>query len=109
MFRHTGVQVCTDGGKYLGGVIGNNSFLYSFIQSKVEDWKEELEALINIAQTQPQAAYIAYTHGIVSKWNCVFHISDLEQSATDILQPLEHTIHSCLLPALMGHNNQTIC
>ena len=104
MFGHTGVQVCTDGGKYLGGAIGDNNFFRSFIQSKVEEWTEELETLINIAQTQPQAAYAAYTHGIVSKWNYVFRISDLNQSASDILQPLEHTIRSRLLPALTGQH-----
>ena len=104
MFGHTGVQVCTDGGKYLGGAIGNNNFIRSFIQSKVEDWKEELETLINIAHTQPQAAYAAYTHGIMPKWNYIFRTTNLEQSASDILQPLEHTIRSRLLPALTSQH-----
>ena len=35
MLGHTGVQVCTDSRKYLGGVLGNNNFIRSFIQSKV--------------------------------------------------------------------------
>ena len=58
------VQICTDGGKYLGGAIGNEEFVCIFLQSKVDEWRE-VEMLVNIAQTQPQAAYAAFAHGAV--------------------------------------------
>ena len=69
IFGNSGVQICTDGGKYLGGVIGNDNLLCAFVQAKIEEWEKELQTLIDIAQTQPQAAYAAFTHGIMSKWN----------------------------------------
>ena len=49
LFGDTGMHICTYGGKYLGGVIGCKDFLQVFLQSKVEEWKKELETLINIA------------------------------------------------------------
>ena len=59
----------TDSGRYLEGVIGTEDFLRVFLENKVKEWKEEMETLINIAQSQPQAAYAAFTHGMMSKWN----------------------------------------
>ena len=57
--------------------------------------------LVNIAQIQLQAAYAAFTHGIVSKWNYDFCIMDFQAASTaDLLQTLEATIQLKLLPAL---------
>ena len=99
------MQFCTDGGKYLGGAIGCDDLLRTFLQCKVDEWKEELEILVNIAQSQPLAAYAAYTHGVMSKWNYIFRIMDFQETSTaDILQPLESKIRTQLLPALTGQN-----
>ena len=65
---------------------------------------ERAQTLIDIAKTQPQAAYAAFTHGIMSKWNYLFRILDLKQKAQDILQPLETTIRSQFLPALTNQH-----
>ena len=82
MFGDTGVQICTDGGMYLGGAIGCDDFLRTFLQCKVDEWKEELEILVNIAQSQPLAAYVIHTwshvemelnlpnHGFSRTFNC---------------------------------------
>ena len=89
----------------MGGAIGCDDFLQTFLQWKVDEWKEELEILVNIAQSQPQAAYAAYTHGVMSKWNYIFRIMDFQEPSTaDILQPLESKIRTQLLPALTGQN-----
>ena len=107
LFGDTGVQICTDGGKYLGGVTGCKDFLQMFLQSKVEEWEKELETLINIAQSQPEAAYSAFTHGsrVMLKWNYIFRIMDFQEpSLADILQSLEFKIRTQLLPALTGQN-----
>ena len=112
VFGDTGVQICTDGGKYLGGAIGRDDFLRMFLQYKVDEWKEELETLVNIAQSQPQAAYAAYTHGVMSKWNYIFRIMDFQEPSTaDILQPLGSKIRTQLLPAITGQNppNDILC
>ena len=103
VFGDTGVQICTDGGKHLGGALGNEEFVRTFLQNKVDEWREEVEMLVNIAQTQPQAAYAAFTHGVISKWNYIFRIMDFQASATtDLLQPLEAAMRLRLLPALSG-------
>ena len=89
----------------LGGAIGRDDFLRTILQYKVDEWKEELETLVNIAQSQPQAAYAAYTHGVMSKWNYIFRIMDFQEPPTaDILQPLESKIWTQLLPAITGQN-----
>ena len=103
VFGDTGVQICTDGGKHLGGALGNEEFVHTFLQNKVDEWREEVEMLVNIAQTQPQAAYAAFTHGVISKWNYIFYIMDFQASATtDLLQPLKAAMQLRLLPALSG-------
>ena len=109
VFEDAGVQICTDGGKHLGGTIGNEEFVRIFLQSKVDEWREEVEMLVTIAQTQPQAAYAAFTHGIVSKWNYVFHIMDFQASSTaDLLQPLEATICLKLCRLCQANHHPTI-
>ena len=66
-------------------------------------WKEELERLSEIAITQPQAAYAAYTHDFKSKWTYLawttlcFYIETL-------LAPLEEVIRHKFLPAITGQN-----
>ena len=94
MFAQTGIQICTDGGKYLGGAIGNSDFLCTFLQTKVQEWVDELDTLTTIAQTQPQAAYAAFTHGILAKWNYIFRISNLNEASQAILQPLLYNQYS---------------
>lgn len=108
LFGNTGVHVCTDGVKYLGGAIGNDDYIRAFLQNKVGNWKEELETLCNVAQTQPQASYAALTHGISSKWNYIFRIMDIGQSVSDTLWPLEHTIRSRFLPILTNHQTNDL-
>jgi hypothetical protein len=91
-----------EGSTYLGGAIGNSDFLCTFLQTKVQEWVDELDTLTTIAQTQPQAAYAAFTHGILAKWNYIFRISNLNEASQAILQPLERIIHQKLIPTLTG-------
>ena len=66
---------------------------------KVTEWVKEIKQIANIAQTQPHAAYCAYTHGLSSHWTF------LQRTIPDIsylLQPLEDTIQQHLIPDLTG-------
>ena len=54
------------------GDIGNPCFVASFLEEKVIAWRKEVEVLSGIALSQPQAAYAAFVHGLVHKWNHVF-------------------------------------
>lgn len=61
----------------------------------------EMEKLSKIAETQPHAAYTAYTHGLSSEWNYLLKATDLEENQLDdVLASLEKSIQSCFIPAL---------
>ena len=65
----------------------------------------DLEALSEIAKTQPQAAYAAYTKGYKSKFTFFMRtIKDFE----DFLLPIDDLLHHKLLPAFFGGDCQII-
>lgn len=74
-------------------------------------WLIDLERLIDISRTQPQAAYSAFTRGLMSRWNYLFRIIDVQSLATDgCLNPIEHQLRTNFFPALTGQeppNNTT--
>lgn len=74
-----------------------------YVNTKVESFVEEVEKLSAIAQTQPHAAYSAFTHGLVSKWNYLLRVTDWEEhQPANVLKPLEQVINSRFIPALTG-------
>ena len=86
MFQGTGVVVTPEGKRHLGSAIGSHSFVGCYVEGKVsESGKRELERLSEIALTQPQAAYAALTHGLVSKWT---YLARTTPNIDDLLKPL---------------------
>ena len=75
------------------------SFTVLHAKSKVEKWSEELQCLSTIAQTHPQAAYAAFTHGLASKW---IYASRTIENIGPLLQPLEDIIRTKFIPAICG-------
>ena len=70
---------------------------------EVECWVNEVEKLSKITETQPHAAYAAYTHGLSFKWNYLLRITDWEENQLkDILESLKRSIQSHFIPALTG-------
>ena len=67
-FQGTGVVITSEGQRHLGSAIGTRSFVECYVEGKISEWMTELESLSTIAMTQPQAAYAAPTHGLMSKW-----------------------------------------
>ena len=67
-FEDTQINITTIGKPHLGSPLGSQEFTESFVRDKVQTWSEELKKLSIIANTHPQAAYAAFTHGIVGKW-----------------------------------------
>ena len=61
-------MVATEGTKYLGTPIGREAFVNNFIEKKVAEWVAEIEQLSSTAKHEPQPAYAAFTHTIVSEW-----------------------------------------
>ena len=67
IFRGTGVTISCGGQRYLGSVIGEESYIEDYVRERVEVWKNELLQLIHIAESQPHAAFACFVHGFSSK------------------------------------------
>ena len=63
------VNITTEGQRHFGAVIGSQQ--RSIFSGKILRWKGELEALSEIARSQPHAAYTVFTKG----YNPSLHIS----------------------------------
>lgn len=99
IFEGSGLNVTTEGRSHLGSALGDVSFVESFVRRKVELWAKEVERLATIAETQPHAAYVAFTRCTMSKWNFLLRTTP---EIADMMQPIEDTITAKLIPALTG-------
>ena len=109
IFTGTKVNVTSEGRPLLGAAIGTREFIHQHVMKKVHEWSQEIENLSTIAQTQPHAAYAAYTHGMVSKWS---YLSRIVPDIGHLLEPLEHLIRTKLIPVLTGRpppNDGFVC
>ena len=99
IFKNTNVIIQTEGHPYLGIPIGSHSFCQKYLHDLVNTWSQEIKTLSKIAHTQPQAAYVGFTKGLINKWTYVMrscHTNDITWAA------LEDTIRHHFLPALTG-------
>ena len=100
-FHNTGLQITSQGKRYLGAALGTASFVEASVGLQVEKCVLEIERLASIASSQPHAAYTAFTHGLAASWNYVSHtILYIE----GLLDPVEKAIRHKLLPALTGRS-----
>ena len=79
--------------------MGSNSFIEEFVHTKVSVWDSEIKSLSKIASSQPQAAYAALTHDIMSRWT---HLMRTVPGIGNLFQPLEDEIRHRFLLALTG-------
>lgn len=68
---------------------------------RVSDWVNAIECLSTFAHTQPHAAYAAFTHGLMGKWNYLIRTIP---NIGDLLTPLEAVIRQKFLTSLTGQN-----
>ena len=99
IFGDTGVQLTTEGRRYLGAALGSPEFIKSYVNGKVREWSDELSKLSEISLTQPHSAYSALTHGLLGRWT---FLSRTLPGIGDLFSPLEQTIRVYLLPTLTG-------
>ena len=99
LFADTDVNITTEGKRHLGAAIGSRAYVEKYVTEKVGKWTEEIRQLAEIAQSQPHAAYCAYTHGLSSRWT---YLSRTIPDISPLLQPLEEAIHQHLIPAITG-------
>ena len=101
MFIDTEVRITSQGRPHLGAPLGSQEFVKHFIAEKVNQWTDELSLLVDAAKTQPHAAFAAFVHGYVHKFNYLCRtVPDVDHA----LQPLEYHIRSQLIPAITGHS-----
>ena len=65
------------------------------------EWVITVEGLSTFAHTQPQAAYAAFTHGVMSKWT---YLTRTIPNIGNLLSPLEEVIRQKFLTSLTGQN-----
>ena len=99
IFAGTGLNVTTSGVQHLGAPLGDDSFRASFVAEKVNNWKDELTRLAEIAAVQPHLAFCALTQGLVNKWT---YLSRTTDNISESLKPLEDVLHQTVLPSLIG-------
>ena len=103
--KGTGVQlkkrlkryILKEGQRYLGSLIGTQRFQKKYISDKIIKWIAELEELSEIAKTEPQIEYCAYTFGLSKR--CSFVMRTIN-NISDLLQPLEDCIRSKFIPVI---------
>jgi len=88
------------GKHHLGSALGTDGFVKSYVQDKVATWVGEIEKLSEIAITQSQAAYAAFTHVFLHRWS---YLARTVPMFDDLYCPLDEVLSLRFLPALTGH------
>ena len=99
------INITTEGKRHLGAAIGSQQYKEEYINEKVAKWKTTIEALADIAKSQPHAAYAGYLHAEQHKYT-YFKRTIIEIS--DNLKPIDNAIDNLFIPTLFGCEiNQT--
>ena len=101
LFEGTGISITAEGKRHLGAAIGNPTFKQQYVQNKISGWVKEIERLSTIANTQPHAAYAAFTHGVASRWT---YLSRTIPDTAELFKPLEDAIRLQFIPSLTGQS-----
>lgn len=99
LFGGTNINITTEGRRLLGAAIGDAAFVTGYINRLVSNITRRVGVLAKIAKAHPQAAYTAFTRGLIGEWT--FLIRTMGNSAPQ-LQPVEATIRQHFIPALTG-------
>ena len=101
IFQGTGINITTDGQKYLGGFIGTNTAISKYVDELVDIWRTQLDVLVDIAKSEPQAAYTAFTSGFRHKMT--YYIRTIPNISQN-LERLDEKISKDFIPAITeGH------
>ena len=99
------VKITTHGKRHLGAVLGSENYKREYCENLVDTWLNELSNLCTIADTQPQAAYAAYTEGYRSKFT--YFLRTIE-GFDEFLEPVDNLINDKFLPILFGNDYSVI-
>ena len=99
VFAGSDIKITTEGKRHLGAALGSDEFRHQYSSEKVQEWCEEIHQLAEVAKTQPQAAYSAFTHGERHRFAYFMRtIAGMENE----MKPLDDIINKELIPALLG-------
>ena len=99
-----GINVTDQGYKYLGSYIGSEAGQAQYVNTLVNEWIEDVNALAKIAKTEPQCAYSAYVYGMSKRWAFICRTTpDVNQQ----MRRLGHHISLTLIPAIVGKDHIT--
>ena len=101
LFQDLDIQITTEGQRFLGAVIGAESFKEEYVAKSVSTWCLELEKLSTVAISQPQAAFSAFILGYRHKFT--YYLRTIPNIA-DLIRPLEDLIATQLLPSILGQD-----
>ena len=99
VFRGCGIKVTVEGHRHLGAAVGTDDFIEEYVREKVKKIGRDIEALAEIAQYEPQAAYTAYVAVVKHKW--VFLQRTIPNNRACYAE-IEEILRNRLLPRLVG-------
>ena len=93
----TTVKITKDGKRHLGAVIGSPEYKDEYCENLVDEWMSELENLVDIPKSQPQAAYIALTKAYKSKFTYFMRTID---GFEKYVSPVDLLLNEKFLPTI---------
>ena len=93
------INITTEGHRYLGSYIGNETGKLKFVLEKAKDWVSEIECLATIALKEPQAAYSAFVYGSSKRWGFLLRTTP---NINVGLESVEDAIRNKLIPSITG-------
>ena len=99
MFKETNINFTTERKMHLGAALGSKNFRDEYASSKVNNWCDESDRLLEIAKSQPQAVYTEFTHGQQGKLN--YFMRTIPEMHKHMLK-VDEKIENVLLPSLLG-------
>ena len=91
LFADLGIQITTEGRRYLGGAIGSPEFVKTFVRDSVAVWVKDIIQLSSFAESQPQAAFAVFSHGLAQKWA---YLQQVTADVSELPAPLENAIRT---------------
>jgi hypothetical protein len=93
------VKITTVGHEFLGSYIGTEEGSIDFVDQKISEWEKDIDALVEVANYEPQLAYIAYVFGTSRRWQFLCRTTP---GIAASLGRLEDLIKGKLIPAIFG-------
>ena len=92
------INITEEGHQLLGSAIGTETFMHSFISSRVADFETSLNKLTEIASDEPHIAYCAFVHCLQGQW---LHLLRTTPLADGALESVDQAIQFRFLPILL--------